>query len=164
LGKPCWYDSFRFPYLSPDSSLADLTPHSLNIDGFAFQEIRGVINSRQLSLLNRLNRQYSIEMATLYDRFKGEMIDPWISKLKQEGEKTLFRTTEASSLAAKELITSALLENEDRCKRELDEKEKLVGEERVEQLTAIYSNLLAAEEALEALFTRIVVLQTRRRE
>jgi hypothetical protein len=67
-------------------------------------------------------------------------------------------------LAAKELITSALLENEDRCKRELDEKEKLVGEERVEQLTAIYSNLLAAEEALEALFTRIVALQTRRRE
>jgi len=88
------------------------------------------------------------------------MVDPWIRRLKDEGEKALLGTTEASLMAAKELITSALLEREDRCKRELDDKENLVGEERVEGLMAAYGNLLAAEEALEELFARVSALQT----
>jgi len=118
-----------------------------------------VINSQQLSFLNR---QYSIEIDSLHDRFKAEMIDPWIRRLKEEGEKALLGTIEASLMAAKELIASALLEREDRCKRELDDKENLVGEERVEGLPAAYGNLLAAEEALGELFVRVYALQTRK--
>ena len=140
----------------PNSSLGDLALPSLDIDGPAFQEIRGVINSRQLSLFNR---QYSIEMDTLHDRFKDEMINPWIRNLKEEGEKALLGATETSLMAAKELITSALLEREDRCKRELDDKANLVGEERVEHLTAVYSNLMAADAALKELLVRVEALR-----
>ena len=116
-----------------------------------------MINTRQLSLFKR---EYSIETETLRNRFKGEMVDPWIRKLKEEGEKALLGTTETSFMAAKDLMTSALLEREDRYKQELDEKEKLVGEERVQHLTTIYCNLLAAEEALKGLFVRAEALQT----
>jgi hypothetical protein len=144
--------TFQFPYLSSNSFLGDIVPPSLHIDGLAFQEIHGVINSRQLSLFNR---EYSIEIDTLYDRYKGEMIDPWIRKLKEEGEKALLGNIETSFRAAKDLMTPALIEKEDRYKRELDGKESLVGEERVEHLTAVYSNLLAAEGALERLNSRL---------
>ena len=115
-----------------------------------------MINSQQVSLPNRL---YSVDIDALHGRFKAEIIDPWIRRLKEEGERALLVTTEASLMAAKELITSALLEREDRCKRELDGMEKLVGEERVEHLTAVYSNLLAAEGALRELLVRAGALQ-----
>jgi len=115
-----------------------------------------VINSQQFPFLNR---RYSIEIDALHDRFKAEMIDPWIGRLKEEGEKALLGTTEASLTVAKELITSALLEKEDRCKRELGDKENLVGEERVDHLTAVYSNLMAAEGALKELRGRAEALQ-----
>jgi hypothetical protein len=157
VGKTVLVRCFLLLYLSSNSSLGDLGGPSLNIDGLVFPRIRGVISSRQLSLLNR---QYSIEIDTLHDRFKTEVIDPWIRKLKEDGEKALLETAEMSLMAAKDLITSALLEREDRCKRELDEKEKFVGEERVGHLTAIYSNLLATEEALGGVFARIRALQT----
>jgi hypothetical protein len=101
--------------------------------------------------LSLFNRQYSIEIDTLHDRFKDEIINPWIRKLREEGEKTLLRTTETSFKAAKELMTSALLEKEARCKRELEEKNTI----------AIYCNLLAAEEALRELFIRTEGLQAR---
>ena len=130
-------------------------PASLHIDGLVFQEILGVINSRQLSLLNR---QYSIELDTLQHRFKAEIIDPWIRKLKEEGEKTLLGTTKASLKAAKDLTTSPLLEREDRCKREMEEMEK---DKKVVQFTAVYGNLLAAEGALGELFARVETLQIR---
>ena len=139
-----------------DFSLDDLEPTSLDIDGLSFQEIRGMINTRQLTLFNR---QFSIEIDTLHDRFKNEIIDPWIGKLK-EGEKTLLGITETRFKAAKDLMTFALVEQEDWCKQELDEKDNVVGEERVEHLTAIYCNLLAAEGALEELFARVEALQT----
>ena len=116
-----------------------------------------MISSRQLWLRNR---QYSIEIDTLHDRFKNEIINPWISKLREEGEKAVLGATVTSLTAAKELITSALLEREDRCKRDLDDKEKLVGEERVEHGTAVYSNLMAAEGALKELLVRAEALQT----
>ena len=110
-----------------------------------------MINSQHVSILNR---RYSVDIDALHGRFKTEILDPWIRSLKEEGERALLVTTEASLMAAKELITSALLEREDRCKRELDDKEKLVGEERVERLTTVYSNLLAAEGALRELLVR----------
>jgi len=98
-------------------------------------------------------------MDTLHDRFKDEMINPWIRSLNEEGEKALLGATETSLMAAKELITSALLEREDRCKRELDDKANLVGEERVEHLAAVYSNLMAVEGALKALRSHAEDLQ-----
>jgi len=89
------------------------------------------------------------------------MINPWIRNLKEEGEKALLGATETSLMAAKELITSALLEREDRCKRDLDDKAKakLIGEERVEHLTAVHSNLMAAEGALKELLARVEALR-----
>ena len=140
-----------------DPSLDDLEPTSLDIDELTFQEIRGMINTRQLTLFNR---QFSIEIDTLHDRFKNEIIDPWIGKLKEEGEKALLGITETRLKAAKDLMTSALVEKEKSYKRELDDKDKGVGEERVEHLTAIYCNLLAAEGALEELLARVEALQT----
>ena len=61
-------------------------------------------------------------------------------------------------MAAKDWMTFALLEREDRFKQELDKTDTLVGEERVEGLTAMYSNLLAAEEALKELFAHVEAL------
>ena len=93
-------------------------------------------------------------MDTLHDRFRGEVIDPWIEKLKEEGEK-LLGTSEASVKAAKNLMVSALLERGDQYKRELEGKE-----EEAPHLIARYGNLLAAEEALKELFVRVEALQT----
>ena len=121
-------------------------------------DLRGVINSRQLSIFNR---QYCIEIDTLHDRIKGEIIDPWIRKLKEEGEITLFGITETSFKAAKDWMAYALPEREDRCKQVLEKKDMLDGEDKVEHLTAVYSNLLAAEEALGELLINIKALQTR---
>ena len=120
----------------------------------AFRDISGVLNR---SLLSLPNRQYSIKSDTLHDRFKDEIVDPWIRKLKEEGEKTLLGTTEARLKAAKDLMTSALLERADRCKRTLEETEKdvLAGEENVPWFTAVRSNLLAAEGALTEFSVRI---------
>ena len=129
-------------------------PASLHIGELAFQEISGVINTRQLSLFNR---QYTIGIDTLHDRFKDEIIDPWIRKLREEGEKSLLGTTEARLKVAKNLMTSTLLERADRCKRTLEETEKdvLASEENVPWFMAVRSNLLAAEGALTELFVRI---------
>jgi len=100
-------------------------------------------------------------MDTLHNQFKDKMINPWMRKLQEEGEKALLGATETSLMAAKELITSALLEREDRYMRELDDKANLVGEERVEDLTAVYSNLMAAEGALKELLVRAEALRQR---
>ena len=115
-----------------------------------------MINTRQVTLFSR---QYVIEIDTLHERFKNDIVDPWIRKLKEEGEATLLGTIGMSFKNGKEWMTSALLEKELQCKQELEEKERLDGEERVERLTAVYSNLLAAEEALGELFARVVALQ-----
>ena len=129
-------------------------PASLHIDGPASQEISGVINSRQWSLFNR---QYSIEIDTLHDRFKDKIVDPWIRELKEEGERTLLEVSQASIRAAKDWMASALLEKEDRYKRELEAKRKEmhVGEAEVSRFTAVYTNLLSAEAASTELLVRI---------
>ena len=114
-----------------------------------------MINTRQLSLFNR---QYHIGIDTLHDRFRGEIVDPWIRNLKEEGEATLLGITGTSFKAAKDWVTSALLEIEDPCKQELEKKDMLVGEDKVEHLTAVYGNLLAAEEALGELLIHVKAL------
>ena len=156
IGK--FLSAFRFPYLSSNLSIGDPVPPPVSDDGSFFQEgeIRGVINGRQATLFSR---QYIIEIDALHNRFKNDIIDPWIRKLKEEGEATLFRTIGTSFTDGKDWVTSALLKKEVRCKQELEEKERLDGEERVERLTAMYGNLLAAEEALGELFARVEALQ-----
>ena len=94
-------------------------------------------------------------MGTLHDRFRGEAIGPWIEKLKEEGEKGLLGTSEASAKAAKNLMVSALFERRDQYKREMEGEEK-----KLQPLIAIWGNLLAAEEALKELFVRVEALQT----
>ena len=116
-----------------------------------------MINSRQIALFS-FSREYSIEMDALQERFKDDIVDPWIRKLKEEGEIALFGTIGKSFTSAKDRMTSALREKELRCKRELKKREVLDGEEAVERLTAVYSNLLAAEEALGELFARVEAL------
>ena len=108
-----------------------------------------MIKSRSL-----FNRQYTIEMATLHGRFKGEAIDPWIEKMTGAGEKGLLGASEASVKAAKNLMVSALLERRVQYKRELEGKQK-----KVQGLIATCGNLLAAEEALRELFVRVEALK-----
>ena len=129
-------------------------PTSLHIYGLAFQEIRRVINSRQLSLFNR---QYSIGIDALHEQFKDGIIDPWIRSLKEEGEKTLLGATEAGLQVAKKLVTSAFLEKEDRCKRKLEKTEMInhAREQNIARLTAVCSDLWAAEGALTELSIRL---------
>jgi len=123
-----------------------------------------VINGRQLTLFSR---QYSIDIDILHDRFNDEIIDPWIKQMKEAGEKALLGTTETRFKAAKNLMTSALVERENRYKQELEKLHDLVGKEkverveRVERLVAIYGNLLAAEEASRELLIRAEALQIR---
>ena len=113
-----------------------------------------MINSRQFSLFNR---QYSLKIDTLHDRFKDRIIDPWIEQLKEEGEKTLLQAAEAGLKVAENLVTSALLEKEDRCKWKLEKMEQnnRAREQNIAQFTAACSNLWAAEGALTELSVRV---------
>jgi len=99
-------------------------------------------------------------MNVIYNRYKDEIVDPWISSLKEEGEKSLIGTIELSSKVAKELVTSALEREDNRYKRELEGKNKPVDQGTVQHLIAIYGNLIAAQEALRELFIRVEGLQT----
>lgn len=111
-----------------------------------------MINSRQATLFSR---QYRIEIDTLYDRFKNDIVDPWIRKLKEAGELRLFGTIGSNFTGTKDWMTSALLEKELRCKQELEKMERFDGEEKVERLTTIHRNLLAADGALGELASRL---------
>jgi hypothetical protein len=148
--------SSRFPWLPSNSFLGDIEPPVIDVDEFVFQDVRGVINSGPRSLFNR---QYRVEIEPLQDRFKDEIIDPWIRKLKEQGEKSILGTIETGYKAARKLTTPALLEREERYKRELEGKKKR-DQGIVQHLTAIYRNLVAAEEALRELFIRTEALRT----
>ena len=100
-------------------------------------------------------------MDVIHDRYRDEIVDPWIRSLKEEGEKSLIGTIEFSSRVAKDLVTSALEREDNRYKRELEEKNKPVDQETVKHLIASYGNLVAAEEALKELFVRLEGLHPR---
>ena len=130
-------------------------PASLDIYGFdVFHEIDSAITSGQPSLFKR---QHSIGIDTLQEQFKDEIIDPMITKLKEEAEKTLLWATEQRVMGAKSLVASALREKEDRCMRRLKETEEnnLTREKNITRLTAVCSNLWAAEGALTELSVRL---------
>ena len=100
------------------------------------------------------SRAYHLEMDVLYNRYKEVIVDPWIRSLKEEGEKSLVGTIKFSSKVAKDLVTSAFEREDKRYQRELDGQKKPVDEGTVQHLTAIYGNLVAAEEALRELQAR----------
>jgi hypothetical protein len=110
------------------------------------------------------SRAYHLRMDVIYNRYKDEIVDPWIRSLKEEGEKSLIRSIESSSKVAKALVTSALEREDNRYKRELEGKNKPVDQGTVQHLIAIYGNLVAAEEALRELFIRVEGLQTRSKQ
>ena len=107
------------------------------------------------------SRAYHLEMDIIHDRYRDEIVDPWIRSLKEEGEKSLIGTLRFSSKVAKDLVTSALEREDNRYKRELEGKNKLVDQDTVKHLIASYGNLVAAEEALRELFARVEGLQER---
>jgi len=106
-----------------------------------------------------VSRAYHLGMDVIYNRYRDEIVDPWIRSLKEEGEKSLIGTIECSSKVAKNLVTSALEREDNRYKRELEAKDKPLDRATVERLIAIYGNLVAAEEALKELFIRVKGLQ-----
>ena len=158
--------SFHFPYLSSDSSLGDLGRPSLNINGFTFQDISGVINSRQLSLFNR---QYSI----LEARFRLSSQDEChpqpvqgrdrrpLDQESQRGGREEPYWNDRVQFEGGERLTFALEREDNRYKRELDGKSEPVDQGTVQHLIAISGNLVAAEEALRELFIRVEGLQAR---
>ena len=103
-------------------------------------------------------------MDAIYNRYKDKIVDPFIRRLKEEGEKCLVSTIELTSRMAKELVTSALKREDNRYERELEGKSKPMDVGTVQHLIAMYGNLVAAEEALKELFVRVKDLQTRSRE
>jgi len=109
------------------------------------------------------SRAYHLGMDVIHDRYKDEIVDPWIRSLKEEGEKSLIGTIELSSKVAKDVVTSALEREDNRYKRELEGKNKPLAQGTVRNLIAMYGNLVAAEEALKELFARIEGLQERSR-
>ena len=101
------------------------------------------------------SRAYHLEMDIIHNRYKDEIINPWIRSLKEEGEKSLIGTIELSSQVAKELVTSALEREDQRYNRELDGKNKAMDQGTVQHLITGYGNLVAAEAALTELVVRI---------
>ena len=107
------------------------------------------------------SRAYHLGMNVVYNRYKDEIVDPWIRSIKEEGETSLIGTIEVSSKVAKDLVTSALEREDNRYKRELGGKKEPVDERTVQCLISTYGNLVAAEEALRELFIRVEGLQAR---
>ena len=85
-------------------------------------------------------------MDAICSLYEDKIIDPFIRRLKEEGEKCLVSTIELTSRTAKELVTSTL---------ELEGKTQRMYVEMVRYLTAMYGNLVAAEEALKELIIRV---------
>ena len=100
-------------------------------------------------------RAYNLEMDIIYNRYKNEIINPWMRSLKEEGEKSLIGTIELSSQVAKDLVKFALTREEKRYNRELDGKGKPMDQGAVQHLITGYGNLVASEAALMALVVHI---------
>ena len=105
------------------------------------------------------SRAYHLGMDVIHNRYKDEIVDPWVRSLKEEGEKSLIGTIEVSSKVAKDLVISALEREDNRYRRELEGKFRPVDQSTVRYLIAMYGNLVAAEEALRELSIRVEGLQ-----
>ena len=101
------------------------------------------------------SRAFHLDMDVVHNRYKDEIISPWIRSLTEEGEKSLIGTIKLSSQVAKDLVTSALARENQRYSRELDGKNKHVDQGAVQHLITDYGNLVAAEAALTTLVVHI---------
>ena len=101
------------------------------------------------------SRAYHLDMDVIYNRYKDIIINPWITSLKEEGEKSLIGTIKLSSQVAKDLVSSALEREDKRYNRELEEKNKPMDQGVAQHLILVYGNLVAAEAALMELVVRI---------
>ena len=101
------------------------------------------------------SRVYHLGIDVIYNKYKDEIVDPWIKSLEEEGKKSLVGTIELSSKVAKELVTSALTREDNRYERELEGKSKPMDVGTMQHLLAMHGNLVAAEEASRELFIRI---------
>ena len=101
------------------------------------------------------SRAYHLDMDVIYNRYKDIIINPWITSLKEEGEKSLIGTIKLSSQVAKELVTSALAREDQRYNRELDGKKNRIDQGALRHPITVYGNLVAAEAALTALVVHI---------
>jgi hypothetical protein len=84
---------------------------------------------------------YHLGMDVIYNRYKDEIVDPWVRSLKEEGEKSLIGTIELSSKMAKDLVTSALERENNRYKREF-EGNKIPVDQRTVQVGNVYECVL----------------------
>lgn len=98
-------------------------------------------------------RSYHLEMDVIRSHYKDDVISPWVKSLKEEGEKSLTGAIKASSIVAKDSVTSALEREDNRYKRELEEKKQPAGA--TQHLISVYGNIVAAEEALKQLLIQI---------
>jgi hypothetical protein len=101
------------------------------------------------------SRAFHLEKDVIYNRYKDDIIKPWIRSLKEEGEKSLLGTLEVSSTVAKELVTSVLDREDKRYNREQEGKNKPMDPGAVQHVITRYGNLMAAEAALGKLFVHI---------
>jgi hypothetical protein len=149
------------PDLGDDTEVA--IQRSIDELGFMLRAPTTVLDSVSVFGLPRIvySRVYRLRMDVIHAQYKDDIVDPWIRGLTEEGEKSLIGTIELSSKVAKDLVTSALERENNRYKRELEGKNKLVDQETVKHLIASYGNLVAAEEALRELLVRVKDLQER---
>ena len=100
-------------------------------------------------------RTYHLALDVIRQKYKAQIVQPWLESLHKEGEMTLLGTIRLSTDAARDSLNSALEREQTRYQRELETKQNPVDQEAVEHLVAAYVNLLAAEEALLELSRRI---------
>ena len=101
------------------------------------------------------SRAYHLETDVIHDRYKDEIINPWIRSLKEEGKKSLIGAIELSSEVAMELVTTTLEREDRRYNRELEGKNKPMDQRAVRHLITLYGNLVAAEAALGEVLVHI---------
>ena len=165
LARPWLGRRRRSAYTADDESESDAVQRSVDDLGFMLRAPITMLASLPFVFGLPIwpwmvhSRAYHLEMTVIYNRYKDEIVDPWIKSLEEEGKKTLVGTIELSSKVAKELVTSALKREDNRYERELERKSKPMDVEVVRHLIAMYGNLVAAEEALKELFTRVKELQ-----
>jgi hypothetical protein len=99
------------------------------------------------------SRSYHLGMDDIQNTYREKIVNPWLKSLREEGEKSLIGTIQASSRVAKEYVTSALEREDDRYKRELEDKKKPMDPDMVQRLVVTHGNLVAAEQALKELVT-----------
>ncbi|PVG00632.1 hypothetical protein CPB86DRAFT_812976, partial [Serendipita vermifera] len=94
------------------------------------------------------SKSFHLPMDVIENKYKEEIVEPWLKNLKNEGEKSLIGTIHASSAIAKAAVQNALQREDKRYMREGEQKEVAAKAGIVQHMVAMNSNLWAAESAL----------------